>query len=168
MQSIGVGEFAIRLLVAMCLGAVVGIDRERHNRGAGFRTMTLISLGSCGFMLIGHEALAQTGNANSADISRIIQGLLAGIGFLCAGTVIHGDTRVKGLTTAAAAWCVSCVGVACGFGLFKIAGILSAGMLFTLIVLRSVERRAFGQHDEREGPPVHTEAKFEEQERAKE
>jgi putative Mg2+ transporter-C (MgtC) family protein len=166
MEPLGLGQIAIRCGAAMCLGALIGIDRERRNRGAGFRTMILISLGSCGFMLVGREAIVEAGSANSADISRVIQGLLAGIGFLCAGTVMHGETRVKGLTTAAAAWCVSCVGAACGLGMLRLACIISVGMLFTLIALWRLEVRAFPNHARPDGPPPHTPAAFEEQERA--
>mgnify|MGYP000081770004 FL=1 len=148
-------EIAIRVGGALLCGALVGLERERKHRPAGFRTMILISLGSCGFVLLGNETVARIGVDTAAslspgqpvpgqaEMSRVIQGLMGGIGFLGAGAVIQNKKAVRGLTTAAAVWVVAALGAACGFGLYTLALILGAATLFTLVVLDIVEDRFF-------------------------
>ena len=142
------------------MGALVGIARERKQRPAGFRTMTLISLGSCGFVLIGLETIHMLGTGVSgpmppgvaapgqAELSRVLQGLIGGIGFLGAGSVIQSKRAVRGITTAAAVWVVAALGAACGLGLYVLASILGLATLFTLIVLDVVEHRYFPDPDD--------------------
>jgi putative Mg2+ transporter-C (MgtC) family protein len=164
MESLSLIDFAGRLGGALLLGSLIGLERERKHRPAGFRTMILISLGSAGFMLLGHEAIRAASEAaradaaanpgvplapiGSADVSRIIQGLIGGIGFLGAGAVIQNKKAVRGLTTAAAVWCTSAVGASCGLGFFRLAAMLAAACLFTLIVLELVEDKYFPDGDE--------------------
>ncbi len=158
-------EIAMRVGAAVLVGALVGLERERKHRPAGFRTMILISLGSCGFLLIGVEAMAQLALAangqtphlpgmpapGQAEISRILQGLIGGIGFLGAGAVIQNKKAVRGVTTAAAVWVVAALGAACGLGLYIIAVILGLASLFTLIVLEYVENKYFPDPDDGNG-----------------
>lgn len=161
MDPISTAEIAIRLGAALGLGALLGLERERKNRPAGFRTMILISLGSAGFMLAGQEAIACYLNASQpnsgsivsgADISRILQGLMGGVGFLGAGAVIQNKKAVRGLTTAAAVWVTACVGAACGIGQIRLAAILAAFALFTLIILEIVENKYFPEpNDHKKG-----------------
>jgi putative Mg2+ transporter-C (MgtC) family protein len=170
---------AIRIGAAVIVGAVVGLERERKHRPAGFRTMILISLGSCGFVLTGMEAIAAyAGDVQSrppgfpaigqSEISRVLQGLIGGVGFLGAGAVLQNKKAVRGLTTAAAVWIVAAMGAACGLGFFKLALMLGAASLFTLLVLEVVEERYFPEprhwHAEHQdparadnppGPPIH-------------
>lgn len=160
MDTLTGSEIAIRIGGALLCGALVGVERERKHRPAGFRTMILISLGSCGFVLLGQETAARiardaaehwpAGQAlpGQAEMSRIIQGLMGGIGFLGAGAVIQNKKAVRGLTTAAAVWVVSALGAACGFGLYMLAAILSGATLFTLVVLDVVEDRYFPEPDD--------------------
>lgn len=155
MESLSGVEVGIRVIGALLCGALVGLERERKNRPAGFRTMILISLGSCGFVLIGVEMVAQYGAAaakslpagvpvpGQAEISRVLQGLIGGIGFLGAGAVIQNKKAVRGITTAAAVWVVAALGAACGLGFYVLAGILGGATLFTLVVLEVVENRYF-------------------------
>jgi putative Mg2+ transporter-C (MgtC) family protein len=156
----------MRVGAALLIGAVVGIERERKHRPAGFRTMILISLGSCGFVLIGHEAAAQVAQAaapslppgtplpGQAELSRVLQGLIGGIGFLGAGAVIQNKKAVRGITTAAAVWVVSALGAACGLGLYPLAAILAVATLFTLVILDGVEARYFPDPDDAGDTPV--------------
>lgn len=160
MDSLGITEAALRIGSALALGALVGIDRERKNRPAGLRTMMLISLGSAGFVMLAQATLAATtgvpnganvganvgANAGHAEMSRVLQGLMGGIGFLGAGAVIQNKKFVRGLTTAAAVWCTAAIGAACGLGLYAIAGLLGAATLLTLVVLEPVEDRFFPEH----------------------
>lgn len=145
MDSLGVQGVALRIGSALVLGAMVGIERERKNRPAGLRTIILISLGSAGFVMLGHQAIATTAGMSNghAELSRILQGLIGGIGFLGAGAVIQNKKFVRGLTTAAAIWCTAAIGAACGLGLYVIASLLSVATLLTLVVLEPIERRYF-------------------------
>jgi putative Mg2+ transporter-C (MgtC) family protein len=163
MAPLSATELAIRVGCALLCGALVGVERERKQRPAGFRTMILISLGSCGFVLIGIESIAsieQTYAATlppgshlpgQAEFSRVLQGLIGGIGFLGAGAVIQNKKAVRGLTTAAAVWVVSALGAACGFGFYVLAGILSGATLFTLVILDIFENRFFPDPDDGHG-----------------
>lgn len=158
MDPLASGEIAMRVGAALLCGALVGLERERKHRPAGFRTMILISLGSCGFILLGIESVARFSEAanllpgqpvpGQAEMSRVIQGLMGGIGFLGAGAVIQNKKAVRGLTTAAAVWVVSALGAACGFGFYKLAIILGIATLFTLTILDVVEDRYFPEPDD--------------------
>ncbi|MBC8007072.1 MAG: MgtC/SapB family protein [Prolixibacteraceae bacterium] len=118
----------VRLLVAIVLGAVLGYERESSGASAGLRTHMLVSLGSALFILIPLQA-----GMPLDDISRVLQGVTAGIGFLGAGAIIKLQNEdIKGLTTAAGIWLTAAVGVAAGMGL-EATAILSAG--FALIIL---------------------------------
>lgn len=155
MVQLSATEMAMRVGAALLCGALIGIERERKHRPAGFRTMILVSIGSCGFVLIGHESMAQLSAAQlsqlppgapapgQAEISRVLQGLMGGIGFLGAGAVLQSKRAVRGITTAAAVWVVAALGAACALGLYSLAIILSAACLFTLIVLDVFENRFF-------------------------
>ena len=122
-------ELVIRLLVATGLGAAIGYQRERAGRPAGLRTHILIALGSALFTVISLFGFIPT-----ADASRVAAGVVAGIGFIGAGAIFHrnGDI-VIGLTTAATIWVVAAIGLACGAGMFLVAGAttgITLGILF--------------------------------------
>ena len=103
----------LRLMLAALLGGLVGIERERRGKAAGVRTHMLVSMGAALFMLV-----AQQSGMDSADLSRVAQGVIAGIGFLGAGTILKDsdDEKVKGLTTAAGIWLTAAIGIAAGMG----------------------------------------------------
>jgi putative Mg2+ transporter-C (MgtC) family protein len=103
----------VRLLVAALLGGALGLQRMRAGKSAGVRTHMLVSLGAALFVLVPQQA-----GAAPADITRVLQGVVAGIGFLGAGTILKGDDRgeVRGLTTAAGVWLTAAIGVAAGMG----------------------------------------------------
>jgi putative Mg2+ transporter-C (MgtC) family protein len=106
-------SMVIRLFMAALLGGLLGYEREQHGKSAGVRTHMLVALGSAMFILLPQ----QTGGAD-ADLTRIQQGLVAGIGFLGAGSIIKGGNEgdVKGLTTAASIWLTAAIGMAAGMG----------------------------------------------------
>ncbi|MGY8756426.1 MAG: MgtC/SapB family protein [Phycisphaerales bacterium] len=128
-------EIILRLVLAVVLGGVIGFNRSRHNKPAGLRTMALISLGSAAFTLIGIEAVMQlsqlqtgvdslTSGVSSSinlDSSRIIAGIVGGVGFLGAGAIIQSKGRVQGMTSAASIWVTSTIGVSVGLGLYLLA-----------------------------------------------
>jgi len=143
------GELAIRMGAAVVVGGVIGLERQRKHRPAGLRTMILISLGSAAFMTVAHDVVAMAGEgtipggsaSGAADVSRALQGLIGGIGFLGAGAVIQNKHAVHGLTTAAAVWVTAAMGAACGLGLYSTALIATGFALFTLWGLKIVEGR---------------------------
>ncbi|MEG2391779.1 MAG: MgtC/SapB family protein [Pseudomonas sp.] len=108
-------RITVRLLIAAVLGGILGFEREHKGKAAGVRTHMLVALGAAMFVLV-----PQTSGAESDAMSRVLQGVIAGIGFLCAGTILknqEGDEgHVKGLTTAAGLWMTAAIGVAAGLG----------------------------------------------------
>lgn len=128
-------RICLRLSVALLLGALLGYERETAGAAAGLRTHMLVALGSALFMVIPHQA-----GMRIEDISRVLQGVAAGVGFLGAGAIIKlRNEDVKGLTTAAGIWLTAAVGVAAGMGL-EATAIVSAGFgWIVLAVLRRVK-----------------------------
>lgn len=119
----------IRLSLAALLGGLLGFERELSGKSAGVRTHMLVAVGAALFVLVPQQAGASVG-----DLTRVLQGLVAGIGFLGAGTIIKGsDTEhVKGLTTAAGIWLTAAIGIAAGMG--REATALLSTMLALLIL----------------------------------
>jgi len=126
----------LRLVVALVLGAAVGLERERHGHPAGLRTMSMVSTGSCLFTLLG-AALFTSGT----DPTRIAAQVVTGIGFLGAGAILRGGGGVRGLTTAATIWVVAAIGMAAGFGTYVLAVGTAALVLLGLITMRLLRRR---------------------------
>jgi putative Mg2+ transporter-C (MgtC) family protein len=126
-----VTRIVVRLVLAALLGGLLGYERERHGKAAGVRTHMLVSLGAALFVLVPEQAGAKT-----TDVARVIQGLVAGVGFLGAGSIIKNrdDGNVSGLTTAAGIWLTAAVGVACGLGRESTA-VLSALLAFAILAL---------------------------------
>lgn len=119
----------IRLVAAALLGAVVGIQRERAGKPAGVRTHMLVAMGAALFVIASLEF-----GMSSSDLSRVIQGLATGIGFIGGGAILKlaEKREVEGLTTAAGIWLTAGVGVAAGLGRWGSAGL---GVILTLIIL---------------------------------
>jgi putative Mg2+ transporter-C (MgtC) family protein len=116
-------EMVIRLVIAAFLGAVIGYERARAKKPAGIRTHLLVCMGAALFTVI-----SIWGFAGNADPSRIAAGVVVGVGFLGAGTILRQERGVAGLTTAATIWAVAAVGVAIGSGLY-IVGAVAAGIV---------------------------------------
>jgi putative Mg2+ transporter-C (MgtC) family protein len=129
MSAIGYLDVFFRLGAAVLAGAIIGFDREIRDKPAGLRTLTLVSLGSAVFVL---TALGSGGTADAT--SRVIQGIITGVGFLGAGTIIRGrdEQSVRGLTTAASVWLAAAIGVACALAYWPV---VLAGSMFGLLVL---------------------------------
>ncbi len=132
-----VTRLVLRLLVALALGALLGYQRESAGAAAGLRTHMLVSLGSALFVLVPLQA-----GMPLEDISRVMQGVTAGIGFLGAGAIIklRGD-EIKGLTTAASIWLTAAVGIAAGMGLEATAVLSAIFGWVVLAMLRLVKDR---------------------------
>ena len=139
-------EMVLRLLVAATVGALVGLEREVRGRQAGFRTCLLVCLGSCLVMIVSGSmaALPWTPAAGAdykiqIDPSRIAYGVMTGVGFLGAGTIIQNRGSVRGLTTAAGVWSLAAVGLAIGAGFYTISLAASALILIALWLLNYLE-----------------------------
>ena len=103
----------VRLTLAAILGGLLGIEREHKGKAAGVRTHMLVAMGAALFVMVSQQAGMLT-----ADVSRVVQGVIAGIGFLGAGAILKSDDeeKIKGLTTAAGIWLTAAIGVAAGLG----------------------------------------------------
>ena len=125
----------VRLLVAVSLGALLGYERESIGASAGLRTHMLVSLGSAMFVLIPLQA-----GMSIADVSRVLQGVTAGVGFLGAGAILKSqkEGEITGLTTAASVWLTAAVGIAAGMGR-EATAVLSA--ILALIILSLLRRK---------------------------
>jgi putative Mg2+ transporter-C (MgtC) family protein len=136
MSDLGYTDVVLRLGAAMIAGALIGFDREIRDKPAGLRTITLVSLGSAVFVLTAIEG----GSGDST--SRVVQGIVTGVGFLGAGVIVHGPTEqsVRGLTTAAAVWLAAAIGIACGLANWPLVLVASAFGLVVLM-LEGVENR---------------------------
>ncbi|HEY2425123.1 MAG TPA: MgtC/SapB family protein [Pseudolabrys sp.] len=120
-------DILLRLATAALVGIFLGLNRDLHGKPTGVRTLGLVGLGSA-------LAVAAFGHANIADASRVVQGIVTGIGFLGAGVIVRSDRgdHVHGLTTAACVWVTACLGAACGLGEWRI---VLPGLLIVLVLL---------------------------------
>ncbi|MCR2045384.1 MgtC/SapB family protein [Anaerosalibacter massiliensis] len=137
-------EIIIRLILSAITGGLIGVEREVNNRPAGLRTHILVSVGSALMMLVSIDGFydVETG-LRTADSARLAAQVVSGIGFLGAGTIIKTGSNIKGLTTAASLWACACVGLAIGNGYYLGGLLTSVIILFTLMSLRSIEKRIF-------------------------
>ena len=125
-------DVALRLGVAVVIGGAIGLDRELRHKSAGVRTIGLVTLGA---------ALAVLAvSPDTAAVSRVLQGTLAGIGFLGAGVIMHHGRSIEGLTTAASIWTAAALGAACGLGIWQPVAIGSILVLVLLVVAGAIEK----------------------------
>ena len=130
-------RITLRLLVAAALGGLLGYERESKGKSAGVRTHVLVAIGAALFVLIPQQA-----GASTADLTRVLQGLIAGVGFLGAGAIILGTKQVEtqGLTTAAGIWVTAAIGAAAGMGRESTAVLSTLVALFVLSVVPWIVR----------------------------
>jgi putative Mg2+ transporter-C (MgtC) family protein len=128
----------VRLGVAVLLSGWLGWERERHGADAGLRTHMLVGLGAAMFVLVPQQA-----GVSSGDLTRVVQGVVSGIGFLGAGAILKSDdeNRIRGLTTAASIWATSAIGISAGTGR-EMTALLSTVFAFGILsALHRIERR---------------------------
>lgn len=132
------GTDVVRLSIAVALGGVLGIERQLHGRWAGIRTHMMVSLGAAIFTI----AAITTAPNDSNEVTRVIQGVAAGIGFLGAGTILKLSTEleVKGLTTASSIWLAAALGTVAGLGEFALAAAAGLMSLLVLAMLRPLTK----------------------------
>src|SRR5215471_1618190 len=126
-----VTQIVLRLLLAALLGGLVGFQRERSGKAAGLRTHMLVALGAAFFVLIPSQA-----GMPLADLSRVLQSIITGIGFLGAGTILkrQASEEIEGLTTAAGLWLTAAVGIAAGMGR-ETSAVLGTVLAFLILAL---------------------------------
>jgi len=119
-------DIVLRLGAATLAGAAVGLNRDLHSKPIGLRTLGLVGLAAAMVVVLAESS--------GTPDTRLIQGILTGVGFLGAGVIIHSDqnSRIRGLTSAACAWLTACIGIMCGAGQWKI---VTVGLAITFIVL---------------------------------
>jgi putative Mg2+ transporter-C (MgtC) family protein len=131
-------ETALRMGAAVLAGGIIGLDRQMGGRPAGLRTHMLVALGAA---LIVSIPLS----AGLADSSRAVQGVATGIGFLCAGDILHhvreGQERVKGLTSSAALWVTAAIGMVAAAGTWRHVVIGTVGTMIILVGVKPLEKR---------------------------
>ena len=136
------GVYVLRLVVAMALGGLIGLERQSRGRPAGLRTNILVCLGSAAVIAVFqklYEADPGAGSAFRIDPARAAAGVIMGVGFLGAGTVVKSRNFVRGLTTAASIWVVAAVGITVGLGEYVVAVTTTFLVLLTLFVLHRVQ-----------------------------
>src|SRR3954465_3920127 len=149
-------DIVVRLGAATMIGGVLGLNRELHHKPTGVKTLGLVGLGSAlAVLAVAHDP--------QADISRVIQGVITGIGFIGAGVILHrpAEKRVHGLTTAAAIWVTAAIGLLCGLAAWRIVGIAAPFILLVLIAGGPVEKwchKRLGSGDD-EGTPLDSDRK---------
>jgi putative Mg2+ transporter-C (MgtC) family protein len=142
-----------RLAVAAFIGGIIGVERQLHGHGAGLRTHMMVAIGSAVFVVAG----TRISQGQGADVSRIIQGIASGIGFLGAGTILKLGTQmeIKGLTTASSIWLSAGLGVASGLAEYTLAAAATCVSLVVLILLHPLDQLLDRKHshwDERNPP----------------
>lgn len=137
---------ALNVLGALLLGMLVGYERSYHGRAAGMRTFGLVCMASAALTVFVGEAHRWYGGAMSspADATRVVQGIVTGIGFLGAGVIVKDGINISGLTTAASIWVVSAIGVLLGVGFYAAAVLLALLCMVSMSLLRRLERRLPG------------------------
>ncbi|GAK42737.1 MgtC/SapB family protein [Paenibacillus urinalis] len=133
----------LRLLLAMLMGGLIGLERERSNHAAGFRTHILVCLGSSLIMILSVYGFGDFVNEVNVrmDPARLAAAVITGVGFLGAGTILFTGKSITGLTTAASIWVVAAIGLAVGAGFYFAAVISTLLVLLNLWVFNKVERR---------------------------
>jgi putative Mg2+ transporter-C (MgtC) family protein len=134
-------DAVLRMLSAMLIGCIIGIDRDLHGKPTGMKTLGLVSLGAC-IATMCAQGFSMT-PSDDAGVSRAVQGIVTGVGFLGAGVILQNprENRVRGLTTAASIWVTAAVGIVCGLGVWSVAFIAMILMIALMTIGRVVEKR---------------------------
>lgn len=138
-------EIALRLVLALLLGGIVGFEREQANHAAGFRTNILVCVGACLMMLLsiyGFSDFVDELNVR-VDPARLAAAVITGVGFLGAGTIMFTGKKISGLTTAASLWVVAALGLAVGAGFYFAAIVVLVLVITTLWLFNKIEKRVF-------------------------
>lgn len=142
-------DMATRLAVAVGLALIVGLERELRGKPAGLRSHMLVSLGAAAFIIVGLTVLKSTSDTEPSaqiDPTRIVEGIVGGIGFLGAGSIIRSGGSIHGITTGASIWLAGAIGVAAGVNNFPLAAMVAAMALVIMVVLGYFEHTLISNH----------------------
>ena len=134
----------LRIVVAIAIGTIIGVEREYKNRPAGMRTHVLVCLGACTVALLESSFITDVTNGTAVSsaigysFGRLSAQVISGIGFLGAGTIFTAQRKIVGLTTAASLWCVACLGLAVGYGYYFIAAVGCVCVIAVLMVMQRI------------------------------
>ncbi len=147
--NVTVKEGVLRLVVAILLSAIIGIDRELRDKPLGLRTNMLVALGAASFSLMALHLVHMLHEGPSAvriDPSRVMEAIVGAIGFLGAAAIIQGRYELYGATTGASIWVVGAIGMACGFGFYALAVAITVTGLVILTILGFLTARLGSNH----------------------
>jgi putative Mg2+ transporter-C (MgtC) family protein len=130
-DSFSILPHLVPIVIAYCLALPIGWNREQAERSAGLRTFPLVAVASCGFV----QAVESTVGHDASAMARVLEGVIAGIGFLGGGAILQQKHSVKGTATAASLWITGAIGLAAGLGSYDVAIVLTAFTLLTFWVM---------------------------------
>jgi len=145
-------DIFLRLFMAIALGGIIGIERETSHKPAGFRTNILICISSAMMMILAR--LISGGNEAGGDSMRLAAGVITGVGFLGAGTIIQSRGTIHGLTTASTIWAVAGLGLVIGAGYYVFAALFTGLVVLTLVLFRKIERVLLEKAEKKHGSRV--------------
>lgn len=137
-DSFSIGPHLVALLIAYVLALPLGWDREKEERSAGLRTFPLVAIASCGFVQAAESLMGDSPEA----MSKVIEGLITGIGFIGGGAILRMKTSVRGTATAASLWATGAIGTAVGLGALDVAVVLAIVTFVTLKLLSPIKAAA--------------------------
>ena len=147
-----IGNMTLRLLLAVALGGIIGIERETSHKPAGLRTNILICVSSAMMMIVAELFSGKDGGGQEA--MRVAAGVITGVGFLGAGAIMQARGTVHGLTTASVIWAVAGLGLAVGAGYYLISIVFTVMVVLILVLLRKIEQILL-KRSEKNHPSVH-------------
>ena len=136
-------DIIMRLLIALIVGGLTGLERERSHQFAGFRTHILVSVGSCITSITSLSLFFQYSSYSNIDPARLSAQVLSGVGFLGAGAILKTSNGIRGLTTAAGIWATACIGIAVGYGYYILAISAWLFVMITLYILKNIDKMIF-------------------------
>ncbi len=131
-------EVIVRLISAVLVGMIIGLDRQLRNKEGGLRTHGIITTGSALYTIISISIL-------NADPARVIAQIVTGVGFICGGVIFKSKDRVRGITTAADIWMTSGIGVAFGLGMYRLALLSASIILLILVPARAIDTAIYNK-----------------------
>lgn len=142
-MSITNSDIIMRLLIALIIGGLTGLERERSHQFAGFRTHILVSVGSCITSITSLSLFFEYSAYANIDPARLSAQVLSGIGFLGAGAILKTSNGIRGLTTAAGIWATACIGIAVGYGYYVLSISAWLFVMVTLYILKNIDKIFF-------------------------
>ena len=133
----------MRLIIALIIGGLTGLEREKSHQFAGFRTHILVAVGSCITSITSLSLFAQYSSQTNSDPARLTAQVLSGIGFLGAGAILKTSNGIRGLTTAAGIWATACIGIALGYGYYVLSICAWSLVMITLYILKNIDKIIF-------------------------